>query len=550
MPLFLIFFIVILLFLLPVKFIIFLYRHAFSRETAFHLGLDTIIHVAIIALIAAGFQWLIAKKWGVQIILNRLSAKKPDLSDRYHILFKNIVSEMQIAGGLPNVEAYVIPTWTQNSFALISKKSKPIIAVSEGMISNLNREELQGVVAHELAHVMRGDSFFIGLVAAMTNFFYWIGDQLKPVETDRTIVKKSEASPIFFLYYIMIRTASTLMRLFSCFLSRERELLADATAVEMTRNPFALANALYKARLGVSDLGSDVDGYTPIFILPPKIKGIDSKEGFWANLFSTHPPIGKRLFNLLTMARRSFSELEAERKNSSKMYEPRKWVASTAGKKRNNSRWFVMNDYGQWKGPYSIPQIKDVSWFNLSCSVRLVEGDPGIQEIPETVLRKGVRARYLRLFLENFSKREGKKDFEKDNLTCPSCGEVLDTEYYEGVRIRPCVKCGGKLVHEETLVRILSRTELSFSEEFNNKIKLWRDKWIHTSLWGKRFSSEYWCPVCGISMVRGFYSTYYYLVVDRCFRCEVIWFDCHELEALQVLVEDAVKNPPSRNCQK
>lgn len=544
-PLSIIYFFVVCIIFLPFKLIFFLYRHAFNPAIHFHVGFNEILIVLMVAFFIAGIQWILARMWGSEIILERLFAKKPDLSDRYHKVFRDVVEEMRIAGGLPAAEAYVIPAWAQNSFALISKRTKPIIAVSEGMVSNLSREELQGVVAHELAHVMRGDSFFIGLIASLTSSIHWFGDMLKPSDDDKDsrMVVGTTITIIAFIYAMVIKAAFILMRLLSCFVSRERELLADATATELTRNPYALASALYKAQLGYNYMGSHAEGYAPIFILAPKILGIDSKDGFWADLFSTHPPIGKRLFNLLTMARRSFKELKADNRKHAVVYDPGRWNFEDQ-KKKSKSTWFAMNNNGQWMGPFSIHRIMNFPWFNLSCQIRLAEGDPGIQAIPPSVLKTGVRARYLKLFTDSYQRRANKSDFEKDDIPCPVCGDSLDKEHYEGVLVRSCAKCGGKLLKEDIMVRILARKELVFTDDLRSKIRQWRNKWIHTSLLGKRFDSEHWCPMCGLSLQHGPYSYAYSIFVDRCFMCGTIWFDRHELEALQVLVED-VQNTKS-----
>jgi heat shock protein HtpX len=116
-----------------------------------------------------------------------------------------------------------------------------------------------------------------------------MADNLRSRETE--IPEDREAESGISAYAFMLKLASAVMRLFSSFVSRERELLADSTAVEMTRNPLALARAVYRAHTGYSFLGNGVQGYSPLFIVSPKSRGLDAQEGFLSNLFSTHPPV-------------------------------------------------------------------------------------------------------------------------------------------------------------------------------------------------------------------------------------------------------------------
>ena len=535
-PLFLVYFFTIGLIALPVKILVYVFGLFAQHETRFRIGMNDLFVVSLIALLVAALHWLLSRRWGPDAILARLSVKKPDTSDRYHKVYADIVEEMRIAGALPRVEAFVIPIWAHNSLALIGRRSRPVVALSEGMISSLTREELQGVVAHELSHVMRGDSLYIGLAASLSDFVYAIA-------TTRPQFLKEEYGwsglnlPVGGLYSGMVLTMHVFMRLLSCFISREREFLADATAVEMTRNPYALAGALYHSQLSGTNLGDHFNGYSPLFILAPYFKGLDSREGFWARLFSTHPPMGRRLFILLSMAHRTFQDLQLKVPKAAKQYD---WNGEPSGRTipKETPSWDAMTPQGKWMGPYSTHEIVNFHWFNLACMVRLRNGEEGTPFLPESQLREGVRARYVESFVQQYGKRVQKSDFDRTPLHCPDCGWNLDADYYEGVRIRPCPSCGGKLLREETVFRILCRTEIGFSDRFRTIVLAWKNTIGRTLLTKKRFSSKLWCPICGLPMVQGVFSVSYPTVVDRCFRCEAIWFDRHELETLQWMVEE------------
>ncbi len=510
------------------KSLLFLLMH---RHPVLVFSLADAYWISALSLIGAGAHWASSYASGARIIVSRLSAKRPDRSDRYHKTFQEIVEGMRLAGGLPPIEAIVIPAWTHNALSVSGWRFVPVVAVSEGMVSSLDPEELRGVVAHELAHVMRGDASCAGLSASMTNSVYWM-IRLFRLDDDSSGRYAATLRSVFYLivYY--------LMRFLSCFINRERELLADATAVEMTGNPLAMAKALYKSQLSGTNPGNHLEGYTPLFILAPRPRGVDSRQGFWADRFSTHPPLGKRLFHLLAMANRSFEELQALHQKEKRVYDSSERTPSVK-KAKHGSAWLVMDRWGQWKGPYALNDAVNLDWFHLSLPVRLAQGESDVEEIPDSVLRQGVRARYLKSFRESFHLRIQKNNFETGSVFCPICGTGLDKGTYEGVFVRSCASCGGKLLREDGVDRILLRTELVFSERFRNRVSRWRDRWMPVPFVRGRFSSEWWCPLCGLAMDRGPFSTSYHLVVDRCLRCRVVWFDRDELEALQVLVEPA-----------
>jgi Zn-dependent protease with chaperone function/Zn-finger nucleic acid-binding protein len=550
LPLFLIYLFTIIVYWIVIKYVLSVIKALENvsgpPRPIFGISYKEFFLVLFISVFLAVLHWFFSRILGIEFILSRLNAKKPDLSDRYHKIFIDVIDEMQIATGLPKTECHVIPNWQHNSLALVGKRSKPMIVISEGMISSLNREELQGVVAHEMAHILRGDSVLMGISASLINIVYQMAVFIKPESIDdlNEPIDGPQALIVFFqlssiLNIFLLFVADLFMRFFSCFISRERELLADATAVEMTRNPFALAHALYQSRLIGTDLGDRVEGYASLFIMAPKPGGVDSKSGLWGRLFSTHPPLEKRLFYLLTMAHRSFKELQAVQKKSKPMYAPAEMANAVKTDDKDENQWSVMNQFGKWTEPATMKETVNLSWFNLSRTIRLAKGNPGATVIPESVLRSGIKARHVKPFVELFMKRIQKSDFEKDSLNCPSCGTELDHTHYEGVLIRSCKTCGGNLAREGTVFRILTREELDFPERFRNQVRAWREKLTGTSLFGRRFRSEYWCPQCGLSMRRMPYTWAYPVIVDRCPRCESVWFDRHELEALQVLVEES-----------
>lgn len=107
------------------------------------------VTILLISLILTLVNLISARKNGVQYILKNLRACSPAPEDRYHLSFLNILEEMKISSGLPELRGYIIPTVNINSLSLIDRDGVPAIAVTEGLLGETSRDELQAVIAHE-----------------------------------------------------------------------------------------------------------------------------------------------------------------------------------------------------------------------------------------------------------------------------------------------------------------------------------------------------------------------------------------------------------------
>jgi|GEM_PF-177595 len=257
--------------------------------------------------VIAGLHFLDARRNGARYILRRLQAVTPDPGDRYHRMLLNTVDEMRIAAGLPRVNTYVLPSLAINSLALIEESGTPAVAVTEGLLADGTRDELEAVAAHELAHIARGDAFYMTLVCSLANLFEKLREALEPERQDARAygaagsAGASGAPPV--PLYAAVTLSAVVMHLLSTLVSRERELLADAAGVELCRSPEALARAIYKAHVKNSFIGDFSLTYTPLFIVPPDAR--DISEGLLARAFNSHPPVMKRLGILAAMAGKS-----------------------------------------------------------------------------------------------------------------------------------------------------------------------------------------------------------------------------------------------------
>ena len=233
---------------------------------------------------------------GDKVVLSSVGAREIS-RDEYPVLY-NVTEELCIAAGIPMPKIYVVPDPSPNAFATGRNLENAKIAVNEGLLKILNREELQGVIAHELSHIKNNDIMFativsvlLGMIMILSTVFrrtFWWGGGDRDRDSGGVILVL-----IGSLLAIFAPTAAKLIQLS---LSRNREYLADASAALITRNPLGLASALKKIS-GTKVVSRTVnDAVAPLYIAEP-FKGIDVK-----NLFSTHPPIEERVKRLEEMA--------------------------------------------------------------------------------------------------------------------------------------------------------------------------------------------------------------------------------------------------------
>jgi heat shock protein HtpX len=221
-----------------------------------------------------------------------------------------VVEEIAIAGGIPKPAIYIIPDSDPNAFATGSGPEKASIAVTRGLLEKLDRDELQGVISHELSHVRNYDVRLMTVVAALAGAILLLSDwSRRGLGWGGGRRRSSDGEGggglgILFaiLWVVSIVLAPIIAQIVSLAVSRQREYLADASGAELTRNPLALASALEKIAAAVEPTPSIKQGIAHLCIEDPRGRSLDQKEGFFANLFSTHPPIAKRIALLREMA--------------------------------------------------------------------------------------------------------------------------------------------------------------------------------------------------------------------------------------------------------
>jgi heat shock protein HtpX len=245
---------------------------------------------------------LVARTGGPGIVLGLSRAREAThIEDQ---VLSNVVEEMAIAAGLPKPKIYVIDDAAPNAFATGKDPENGVIAVTTGLLNKLDRDELQGVVAHEMAHIRNYDIRFMtmvaliaGLIPLLSDFFLrmqWFGGGRRR-DDDR---ESNQLAMIFQIVGIILAILAPLFALMlEMAVSRKREFLADATAAELTRYPEGLASALRKIAMDPDPLEVANRATQHMYIVNPlKLSGGGS------NLFSTHPATEERIRALLGLA--------------------------------------------------------------------------------------------------------------------------------------------------------------------------------------------------------------------------------------------------------
>ena len=226
----------------------------------------------------------------------------------------NVVEEMSIASGLPRPKIWIVPEQDPNAFTTGTDEAASHVAVTEGLLDTLNRDELQGVIAHEMAHIKNHDAKLMTLLAALIGMIALMSDAAwrslrvgrgggGRAKTGGRGGKKGGLGAIILVVWLLsLLVAPLLSRILALGVSRKRELLADASGAQFTRNPAALAGALRKIEDAKSATKAIGRGSAHLCIADPLGRRLTHKQGFIADLLATHPPMALRVARLKAMA--------------------------------------------------------------------------------------------------------------------------------------------------------------------------------------------------------------------------------------------------------
>jgi len=258
----------------------------------FSFGFLTFVGVIIILYSYASYSY------GDKVVLAATRAKPISEDDRRYIHLNDVVEGLAIAAGIAKPKIYVIDSEEMNAFATGKDPQHASIAVTTGLLENLKRDELEGVIGHEMSHIRNYDIRFatyiavlVGLVAILSDLLmrsFWYGG-------GRGERKEEKGFGILIIIgFILAIFAPIIVRLVQFTVSRRREFLADASSVELTRYPEGLASALEKIMKENEGKMKVSEAVSHLFFVDPNKSALDS-------LYATHPPIKERIKILRSM---------------------------------------------------------------------------------------------------------------------------------------------------------------------------------------------------------------------------------------------------------
>lgn len=258
----------------------------------------------IIATIFAGVAAFFSYYYSDQIIL-KISKARPAKKEEYPHLV-NSIEGLSLAAGMPQPKLYIIDDPAPNAFATGRNPEKGVVAVTTGLLERLNRVEVEGVIAHEMAHIKNYDTLIATLAAVMVGAVIILSDWLRRSFFYRSIgVGRSSSrssskgggpqAVMMIVGLVLAILAPIFAQLLRLAISRRREFLADADGALLTRYPEGLASALEKISANNTKPQQANDATAPLYIINPFSRGKKS------SMFSTHPATEERVKALRKM---------------------------------------------------------------------------------------------------------------------------------------------------------------------------------------------------------------------------------------------------------
>ena len=242
---------------------------------------------------------LIAMNQGDKVILKISKAHEVKKADNPYLV--NTVEGLAIAAGIPAPKVYIMNEKAMNAFAVGMKPEKSAIVVTQGLLDNMNRQELEGVIGHEMSHIKNRDTRVMILAAVLAGIivliadiiiqYFWFGG-LRGGDEDNNSLQIL----MLIIGLVLIILAPIIALAFRMAISRKREFLADANGAALTRYPEGLASALEKIKNDKHELKNTNTSFSQLYISSPR-----KKVSFLDRMFASHPPIDERIRRLRAM---------------------------------------------------------------------------------------------------------------------------------------------------------------------------------------------------------------------------------------------------------
>jgi len=263
----------------------------------FTLAFDYDISIVGIALIFSGIISFISYYFSDKIILSLSGAREANKNKDFH--FYTVAENLSMAAQIPMPRLYVIEDTAMNAFATGRDPEHAVVVATTGLLAQLDRSELEGVVAHELSHVRNYDIRLMSLVTVLVGLVTLLADMFLRMGRFGGKRKSSKGSGqitvAFFIIGMILALLSPLIaNLIKLAISRRREFLADASSAKLTRYPEGLARALKKISQDTEPLEAANKATAHLYIENP-LRNNHSAIGWFAGLFNTHPPVEERI---------------------------------------------------------------------------------------------------------------------------------------------------------------------------------------------------------------------------------------------------------------
>lgn len=247
--------------------------------------------------VVSGVMSFASYYWSDRIVL-RISGARP-ASKKQDFQFFTVTENLCLAAGLPMPKLYVIDDTAMNAFATGRDPAHASVCATTGLLAQLNRTELEGVIGHELSHIGNYDTRLMAVVTILVGLITLLGDWLLRASFfgGRSRDREEGNSGVIFLILglAMAILSPVIAQIIQLAISRRREFLADASSVKLTRQPSGLISALKKLGADREPLEAANKATAHLYIVNPLKNLSADARGWFANLFNTHPPLADRI---------------------------------------------------------------------------------------------------------------------------------------------------------------------------------------------------------------------------------------------------------------
>jgi Zn-dependent protease with chaperone function/Zn-finger nucleic acid-binding protein len=519
------------------------------------------------ALVVSTLYWFVSRIGARGRLLRAMHAKALDPGDSYHHRLADIVEEMRLATGGPPIDCVVVDTLGMNAFAFSDLRGRGCVGVTEGALARLSRPQLEGIVAHEFAHILSGGYVTVTVSCLLFGIYSSAGEKLEGAGIGAGAAARM--SPALFagagLLRLVLWFAERAAAIVNAALSRQREREADLAAARYTRDPVSLAQALRTISRHPGGAG-----YIPSGLAPLCIRSADNAAGRMA----THPPINERIAALLQMANMGSDEFEQQAKQADDVLAKREhsdgrpdateserrdaafkaWATASVGfapagatAAATTTSPAATPASAQRVPPAAPPPMGAPPAPPAAPSAAPPPAAPPPAASPaEAIVGFGIAGGMLAPDGTTHANTGSPAATHTNSGTgaCPSCGRRLAPLQYEGLELFACA-CGGRLASSDQVARVLARREMGFTDDQRHLADLvlqQGDQLRRAAILqrGHPLVPLVHCPHCGQTMVRRFYSYDFAVEIDVCTVCDLFWFEKDELEVLQILAERQV----------